>query len=161
MKKLIVLTFFLAIVTLCGAVAQTVQVVLMHVVPDGTEGVASLSEFIVNGCLDALFAGGLIGTNARPVDAPANRFAVYRPEAALEESYVSHVLLILAEYPEPGSSGAGLPDCSFRLVTVRGNDTLAQGNLAAFIPESASALAVEKACSEMGAAMVRSCAGAW
>lgn len=142
------------------AVAQTVQVVPMDDAEASGLSSASLSEYVVAGCLGALFDGGLICTNSRTVPGTLAGFAVYWPGPEVRGSYVDFLLLIFASY-SGGAGGTVPPACSYRLVRLSDGVELASGVVEAAAPVSKDRVDVEKTCMAMGSDIAGRCLAVW
>jgi hypothetical protein len=109
--------------------AQTVE--LLCAQPEGTEAPA-LTEGLISGCLDSLFSGGFIATNAPPLALGHDSWL--DPSlglAAAREGYVDFLVLAYITYgPSAAVSGRFLPiSLEFRVVRVADGKALGEGRV--------------------------------
>ncbi len=128
-KKVLAAAILLICLPALALGAQTVE--LLCAQPDVPETQA-LTEGLISGCLDSLFAGGLIATNAPP-SALAHE-AWLDPSlglSAAREGYVDFLILAYVTYgPSAVISGRYLPlSLEFRVVRVSDGKALDAGRL--------------------------------
>ncbi len=132
--------------------AQTVEVNAVENENLSSEKTVALSEFIVSGCLDALFDSGYIGTNKRPLAGTKADFDAFSPGWESVEGFIDYHLVLFLEY-----SAAELllpPNIIFKLVSVDGGRIMGEGNLKHVVPASKGEADTQSACEEMGKRLV-------
>lgn len=143
----------LALAGVSASFAQTIEVSLLESVQPPAGTVTRQSEFVISGALDALFEAGRIGTNVRPVAGDAVAFGQYVPDSDAAEAMIDYVVVILAEYDGRNP----VPSCRYRLIRVRDGRDVTSGAVPATMPASAADKDVEKACVDVGAAVIVAC----
>lgn len=117
-------------------------------------GSAALAENLVDGCLDALFELGSIGTNVRPAQGTVQEFLDYKPSPEATGEFVDAVLVIYASFPKLGEAWMP-PACRYRLLGAADGRELGGGSVGPLSAASAGAEDLRKACKATGAAIVK------
>ncbi len=133
--------------------AQTIEVSLIETMPASGTAMTRQSEYVISGALDALFEAGMIGTNARPVAGAPDSLTQFVPDQDAAEAMIDYVVAILAEY----DGRTPVPSCRYRLIRIRDGQDVESGAVPAAVPRSALDADVEKACIEVGSAVIAAC----
>lgn len=130
MKRIYAALFIASFLPVLSAEAQTFSVALLEDV-QGSEA-PDYSNAVLDGCLDRLFAIGLIATNEAigRVDKATFQTSAYGVQAA-RQGFVDYMALVWIRYiPYPGDPTLSMPETVlWRLVRIRDGRVLAEGSV--------------------------------
>ncbi|MBU0954373.1 MAG: hypothetical protein KKI09_03000 [Spirochaetes bacterium] len=133
--------------------AQTVEIVLIENDALSSPRTLVLSEWVINGGLDALFNAGLIATNQRPVAGTRDDFLSVKPSFETLEASIDYLFIVFAQYQN--DQVTKLARLDWRIMQVRSREVIKEGSLAAAAAAGVSAEAVEKACTQSGIVLIQ------